>query len=536
MTPARHIFNLRFIIAASLLFSTPAFLAAATYTWDGGGDTNFLTPENWNPDGAPVSADDTLIVFTGATNTAPVLNSAFTVKDLSFNTATSFTLSGAGTLSVYGAGTGSVSGNNQGITNTGAGAQAVANDILLTGNAQFYAIGGKLTLSGAINGNGKSLALRSFSNTSRLVIENSISGVSALNFNSSTTGVVELRASNSYTTTSNIWRGTALAAHDSAFGTGEVRLGLNNATAAYLEGTAAVLTDGARTIANNIRLVSVSAGERTGPNIIGGSTAHVSTFSGNILVNSFSANNDQKAEALTLTATAGGRVHFTGNIQRAAGVSADSHTDHLTKTGLGIVALNGSNNTYSGTTTVSEGTLLINGVLASGGDTVTVSSGATLGGSGTVNRAITVLDGATFSAGNIDDDSGASLAGTFTAGAGLALANTATLHFDLGATSDSVSVTGDFTLGGTLNITALEGFGAGTYTLFSYAGGAFVNNGLALGVTPAGFDYELNFATAGQVSLIVTSAIPEPGFIALLVAGAALISTVVSRRLRRNAR
>ena len=47
------------------------------------------------------------------------------------------------------------------------------------------------------------------------------------------------------------------------------------------------------------------------------------------------------------------------------------------------------------------------------------------------------------------------------------LAPTSVLTYELGTTSDRVNVTGNLTLAGTLNITALPGFAAGTHTLLT---------------------------------------------------------------------
>jgi len=61
---------------------------AATYTWDGGStvDSNWGTAENWNPDGAPVSASDTYLKFDGGARLAPQQNIAtpFTLNRLDF--------------------------------------------------------------------------------------------------------------------------------------------------------------------------------------------------------------------------------------------------------------------------------------------------------------------------------------------------------------------------------------------------------------------------------------------------------------------
>ena len=69
----------------------------------------------------------------------------------------------------------------------------------------------------------------------------------------------------------------------------------------------------------------------------------------------------------------------------------------FTKLGAGSAIL-GGNNSYTGATTVSGGTLVINGFFAN--SDVTVENLATLGGSGTIGSLVTVLSGGTISPGN----------------------------------------------------------------------------------------------------------------------------------------
>ncbi|MCX6874623.1 MAG: autotransporter-associated beta strand repeat-containing protein [Verrucomicrobia bacterium] len=77
---------------------------------------------------------------------------------------------------------------------------------------------------------------------------------------------------------------------------------------------------------------------------------------------------------------------------KLSGVLSGLSGGNLTKTGVGTLVLS-ADNTYPGTTTVSAGTLLVNGN-NSGGGNVAVSSNATLGGTGTIAGATTFGSGA----------------------------------------------------------------------------------------------------------------------------------------------
>ena len=118
----------------------------------------------------------------------------------------------------------------------------------------------------------------------------------------------------------------------------------------------------------------------------------------------------------------------------------------FTKTGTGTFTLTAAN-TYSGLTTVAQGTLSINGSIS--GPSL-VKSGATLKGTGSMGIP-TVEKGGIFAPGNSP--------GTITV-AGLNLLSGSTLQFELGPTRDHIVVTnsGTVTLSGMLDLSVLPGF------------------------------------------------------------------------------
>ncbi len=88
----------------------------------------------------------------------------------------------------------------------------------------------------------------------------------------------------------------------------------------------------------------------------------------------------QIRDGMTLvTGGNGASTAFIGNLSEAGGAAK------LTKTGSGVFTVTG-NTTYTGLTTVNQGTMRLNGVMS---DSLLVAAGATFGGSATVTGAVT---------------------------------------------------------------------------------------------------------------------------------------------------
>jgi hypothetical protein len=140
-----------------------------------------------------------------------------------------------------------------------------------------------------------------------------------------------------------------------------------------------------------------------------------------------------------------------------------------------------------------------------------VATGATLGGTGFIGSDSTLNNGATLAPGNG--------VGTLTFSNSLTLNDSTVLKFELGTTSDRVVVNGNLILTGQLQVTNAAGFGAGTYTLFTY--GTLALGNLVIAAAPAGYNYTISTNTPGAVQLVVAPAAP-PVFGSVNVSGGAL--------------
>jgi autotransporter-associated beta strand protein len=236
------------------------------------------------------------------------------------------------------------------------------------------------------------------------------------------------------------------------------------------------------------------------------------------------------AEATTsVLHNAAGRSTFSAAITGAG---------NLNKTGAGILDLTAAN-TYTGTTTVSAGTLLVNGRTAGGN--LLVQSSATLGGSGTIGGNTVISSGATLSPGNSP--------GVLNILGDLTLEGTVVMELNgltRGTLYDGIDVGGTLNYGGALTLNFGNTFNAGdSFNLFSFS----VNNGSFDSITFEG-SYGAGSLLRNASSSIWTGTIggqdfafydvsgtlevvPEPSTYALLIlAGAGLAGHVCRRRYR----
>ncbi len=179
----------------------------------------------------------------------------------------------------------------------------------------------------------------------------------------------------------------------------------------------------------------------------------------------------------------------------------------LVKVGTGTLTLSAAN-TYSGTTVVSNGTVLVKGVGATlGSGNVTVYSGGTLGGDGSVMAPITVAAG-----GTIRSDGGSTptplTVNTLTLGVGGADQTTTRINVYRGG---KIATSGLIVNGQNTIDIASSAPGVGVYDLITYSGviGGAGFAGFKLGTLPYGIAAHLQ-DSGTAIQLNVTALTAEP--------------------------
>ena len=321
---------------------------------------------------------------------------------------------------------------------------------------------------------------------------------------------------------------------DRVSGTGAATMSVGNLTTTSTSGTWQLNFTGANG-------ASLNAGALTAP-LSTAATTH--TINNNIATTndaaltlaSISAPSSNAAPVLRFDGT--GHTIVTGNITQTTAALA------LTKNGSGKVTLSGSTS-YTGATTITAGTLFINGNSSTAIGAVAVNTGGTLGGSGITGGAVTVAGGATLAPGSsieslatgslnllanatfaqeIDDAfAGGNASGDLTSVNGtlsLAITNNTILNlFEVGTS-------GAWSAG---NKITLIGYSTGTWNggLFTYLGNT-LNDGSDITFSGTDWTFDYDDTTAGDnynsdmsaftatARYVTMTAVPEPNVAALI--------------------
>ncbi len=313
--------------------------------------------------------------------------------------------------------------------------------------------------------------------------------------------IVTLPAAQTYTNQTTITGGALRPAHPQAFGAIDGATAIGNAPNARLELLGGITLDEPlilnqkQSAAGNVPGIRNVSGTNTllGPIelITGGSYWIVHSDAGKLIVSGPAANTTT-AGTRTLWLSGAGDGEWNSGLTDGAG----GNLTQFRKDGSGTWVLDGVC-TYSGTTVVSNGTLLVN--TAIGGSGVTVAGG-TLGGGGSISSPVAV-----------------GVLGTLAPGAGigtlavpnnLTLLGTAVMEVS-GAGSDQVSGIQALTLGGTLQVVVIGPLAGGeVFKLFSAASYTenFTTYDLPVLPSPLGWDYS---SVPVDGTLKVTGGLPK---------------------------
>lgn len=457
-----------------------------------------------NTSGALTIAGGTLVTTGSITIARAIsLTGAATISP-SGTTTISSGMTGSGGLTKSGAGTLILTG-----ANTYSGGTTISSGTLQIGNAGT---------TGSITGDVTNNATLAFSRSDTLTFGGNISGTGAVSKAGS--GTLTLSGTNTYSGGTTVSGGTLQVSADANLGDTSGSLTISGSssilvtTASFSSGRAVILgngfirpDDGTTLTLSGVlsgtllrksgggTLVLTGTNTYTGTTSISGGTLQVSADANLGAGTQISFTTGTLATTGTFSSTRTVSLNAAATFAPATGTTLTltgriSGSGSLTQAGTGTLVLAGAN-TYTGGTTISAGTLDVTGSVE--GD-AQVADGATLGGSGSVAGLVTVSDGGTLS--------GVQGAG-LTMG-GLVLSSGSNLDVTLGASSSGgvFTVNGDLTLDGTLNVTKLNDFGAGVYSVITYTG-TLTDHGLDLASLGSGLLGLVQTSQSGEVNLVV---------------------------------
>ncbi|EIK1611040.1 autotransporter outer membrane beta-barrel domain-containing protein [Salmonella enterica] len=314
------------------------------------------------------------------------------------------------------------------VTGGGQIVKSGSDDLIVTGDNNYS--GGTTITGGTLTADhADSLGSGDIDNSGVLKVgegdlENTLSGSGSLV--KTGTGELTLSGGNDYSGGTTITGGTLTADHADSLGSGDID---NSGVLKVGEG------DLENTLSGSGSLVKTGTGELTlsGDNTYSGGT----TITGGTLI-------ADHADSL-----GSGDIDNSGVLKVGEGELKNtlSGSGSLVKTGTGELTLSGDNKTYSGDTTIADGTLIAANVNALGSGNIDNSGTLMLDANGAFELAnVTTHSGATT----------ALAAGSTLYASQLTQENGSTLSIDLGAATDDAMITADsVTLGGTLNVTGI---------------------------------------------------------------------------------
>jgi autotransporter-associated beta strand protein len=346
------------------LDTTPTYVEVvpSDRTWTAGSGA-WSNPTHWSPGSIPPMAGN-VIVVSGTSLTVDC--GVREISDLRVSVPGSFTFgAGGGTLKI-----------NTGISATPASPASYVIDAPVTlgsFNLTFLNADTELVFNGPIGGS----AGFYFSGAGRMKLNanNIFTGAVTVDH-----GTLEIAGTNAYAGPTTVFAGSLVVKANALAGSGALGVASGavaiGSTGTFGEPEAALLTDGAITVARNL---SLTAGDD--PKKLGGrNTASGALFSGNVVLSAPASGVAFHAE------NAADLVTFSGAL------TGGMTTGTAVKTGAGKVVFAGAAaKSFLNPTTVQAGTLeLAAGATFGGNGALSVASGAVLSGAGTISRATAV--------------------------------------------------------------------------------------------------------------------------------------------------
>jgi autotransporter-associated beta strand protein len=390
-----------FLPALVLLLSIQSsYAGSATWNLDPTNGADWNTATNWTPNTVPNAPAD-LATFSLSNHPTPTLSAPVALSEMIFTPgASAFTINfkRGRSLNLYGAGI----TNNSGIAQNfavdlfrGVAAQVVFHNSATAGNGTVFSVNSPYPIAGAF-------FLDSSSAGTSTLVTNGNPGVYGgyISFYDSSTaaeatiinnGGIVINGQGGYTDFLGSGAGSATAGNATITAHGGTVSGALGGSVAFgtaaHAGDATLIADGGVEGAGGgvIAFFGVATGDRARVELFDSGSLNFTFLGGALTIGSLEGNGTVGLGSNSLTIGSNNlSTTFAGIIQDAGSI---------TKTGRGKLSLTGAN-TYSGGTTVTQGTLLVRNTSGSGTGTgpVTVDAGS-LGGTGVIAGAVALGTG-----------------------------------------------------------------------------------------------------------------------------------------------